>query len=237
MTDMTDMTGEIGPRRGRRRGDRWTKVSHGLYRPEHELSGPPQDLEAWHLVLPTTGAFTHLTAAREHGWSLPPLPVDLPVFASMSKHESRPRRRGLIISRHDVPVGTLMINGLPLATPAETLLACARDLELLDLVVLIDSALYLRSCTPDDLRRVGAQHRQGAPMLRKALRLSDGAFGVRMGVHAPDAALGLRGAGRAPVRDLRGRHLRRAWRPAHQGHSNSARVRRRRAPEEAPASR
>ena len=158
------MTGEIGPRRGRRRGDCWTKVSHGLYRPEHELSGPPQDLEAWHLVLPTTGAFTHLTAAREHGWSLPPLPVDLPVFASMSKHESRPRRRGLIISRHDVPVGTLMINGLPLATPAETLLACARDLEL----------LYLRSCTPDDLRRVGAQHRQGAPMLRKALRLSDG---------------------------------------------------------------
>src|SRR5680860_420097 len=104
--DMIEMTGDLGPRRGRYRGDRWTKVSHGLYRPEHELSGPHQDLAAWNLVLPPTGAFTHLTAAREHGWWLPPLPVDLPVFASMSKHESRPRREGLVISRHNLPVGT-----------------------------------------------------------------------------------------------------------------------------------
>ena len=36
--------------------------------------GPP--LSAWHLVLPSSGAFTGLTAAGLHGLWLPPLPAD-----------------------------------------------------------------------------------------------------------------------------------------------------------------
>lgn len=203
------MTEDMGPRRGRYRGGRWTKVSHGLYRPAQELSGPRQDLDAWRLVLPPSGAFTHLTAAREHGWWLPPLAPDLPVFASMSKHESRPRREGLLISRHDVPVDTVMVDDLPLNAPAETLLACARDLGLLDLVVLIDAALHLKSCTPDDLGLAGAQRRRGAAYVAQSASSRGRAFRVRLGVHASDASLVLRHPRRTAVRGLRQRPLRR----------------------------
>lgn len=149
-------------------------MAHGLYKPTCEVDGPRQDLEAWRLVLPETGMFTHLTAAREHGWWLPPLPVDLPVFAAVPHGGPRPRRPGLLVCRHPGHVGSLIADRIVLATPAETLLACARDLELLDLVVLIDAALHLGSCTLQELETVAALRRRGSPMLRRALRYSDG---------------------------------------------------------------
>jgi hypothetical protein len=57
---------------------------------------------------------------------------------------------------------------------AETLLACARDLGLIDLVVLLDCVLHLRLVDRDELERVASQHRRGAPALRRALLLADG---------------------------------------------------------------
>lgn len=96
------MSDLVAPRRGRLRSVRWTRVGHGLYRPR---TGAPPDgddqvgspgwcagVAAWRLVLPASGAFTRLTAAALYGWRLPPLPKDLPVFASVSHAESRPRR-------------------------------------------------------------------------------------------------------------------------------------------------
>lgn len=160
--------------RGRRRGPRWTKVDHGLYRPAQHLGGPHDDLLAWRLVLPPSGVFTHLTAAREYGWWLPPLPDDLPVFVSMSQDESRPQRAALRVSRHPVPPRAVHVDGVPLAEPAEVLLACARELRLLDLTVLVDAALQLGWCTQDDVLAAANLRRRGAPMLRKALRVADG---------------------------------------------------------------
>lgn len=159
---------------GRRRGGRWAKVSHGLYRPSSDLVGQRQDLAAWQLVLPPSGAFTHLTAAREYGWWLPPLPDDLPVFVSMSREEARPKREGLRVSRHPEAPPRHIKGGLPVAVPEETLLACARDLGLLDMVVLVDGALHLDSCTIEDLAKVARQRRKGAPALRRALRYAEG---------------------------------------------------------------
>ena len=160
--------------RGRRRGAGWTRVGHGLYRPAKGADSLHDDLLAWRLVLPPSGVFTHLTAADELGWWLPPLPDDLPVFVGMSEGESRPQRAGLQISRHPRPPAVWPVNGVPLAEPAEVLLACACDLGLLDMTVLIDAALHLGWCTPDDVRMVARQRRRGAPLLRKALRLADG---------------------------------------------------------------
>jgi hypothetical protein len=65
-------------------------------------------------------------------------------------------------------------DGLPFTSPAETLLACARDVGLLDLVVLLDAALRLRTCELDEVIHLAAGRRRGAPMLRRALTLSDG---------------------------------------------------------------
>jgi len=56
----------------------------------------------------------------------------------------------------------------------ETLLACARDLGLIDLVVLLDCVLHRRLVDRAELERVASQHRRGAPALRRALLLADG---------------------------------------------------------------
>jgi hypothetical protein len=127
---------------------------------------------AWRLVLPPSGMFTHLTAAAEYGWWLPPLPDDIPVFASTDKRENRPERPGLRISRLIAPPDPVYRDGVPLAPPGETLLACARDLGLLDLVVLCDAAKHF-GCRTDDLLPV-QDRRRGAPMLQRALAYADG---------------------------------------------------------------
>lgn len=149
-------------------------MSHGLFRPTREVGGLAQDLAAWLLVLPESAVFTGLTAALIHGWWVPPLPVDLPVFVSIDVADNRPRRDGLRVSRLvDVPRAQL-VDGIALAPPAEVLLACARELMLLDLVVLVDAALHLGTVTLEDLHEVMSRRRYGVPLLRRAVELADG---------------------------------------------------------------
>ncbi len=61
-----------------------------------------------------------------------------------------------------------------MASAAETLLAAARYLSVLDLVILADSALRLQACTVEDVTRAAAQRRRGAPLLRTVIPLLDG---------------------------------------------------------------
>jgi hypothetical protein len=60
-----------------------------------------------------------------------------------------------------------MINGIRVASAAETLLAVARDLSVLDLVILGDSALHQGACTVEQLSTAAAErraeHRDYAP--------------------------------------------------------------------------
>ena len=148
-------------------------MSHGLYKPTLDVAGAREELRAWALVLPPSGAFTHLTAAAEYGWWLPPLPHGLPVFAAMRHAEPRPRRSGLLVARHTQPFEMILRDGVPFTSPAEALLACAADLGLIDLVVLVDAALHLGSCTIEEIEAVARLRRRGAPQLRRALTLAD----------------------------------------------------------------
>lgn len=157
--------------RGRCRTREWVRVGHGLYL---AVAGDPNPLRAWQLALPDSGVFTHLTAAAEHGLWLPPLPEGLPVFAAQPSAESHPRRPGLLVARHRKPPVCLMRDGLRLAPVPETLLACARDLALLDLIVLVDAALHLRLCTHEEIELVATGRAPGTPLLRSALALADG---------------------------------------------------------------
>jgi len=156
----------------RRRG--WQKVGFGLYRREGDPDAVRADLVAWQQVLPATGCLTHLTGAVLHGLWLPPLPSRLPVFVSMSKTETRPKRPELLVMRHTKPVATLWRGGLHVATVPEVLLTCARDLSLLDLVVLGDSALHQGLATVDDLAAASVRRRWGAAALNRALSWMDG---------------------------------------------------------------
>lgn len=131
-----------------------------------------EDVKAWSLVLPNTASFTHLTAAELMGWWLPS-PIQHPVFAAMPVGEVAPARSGLLVCRHPKPVASTIIGGLRVTTPAETLLAAARDLGVLDLVIMGDSALRQGCCTVAELRATAARHRRGAPMLRQVIGLLD----------------------------------------------------------------
>jgi len=64
-------------------------------------------------------------------------------------------------------------DGLKITTPAETLLACARDLGTLDVVILADSALRQKDVTVVELKIAADQRRRGAPKLRQIIPLLD----------------------------------------------------------------
>jgi hypothetical protein len=155
------------------------RVSHGLFLPhvpglslERELF---RELSAWQLVLPGDAGFTHVTGAEILGWQLPHLPdrSHLPIFAAIAGDGSRPRRPGLICSRLVRPANTAIINGLRVDQPEEILLRAARDLGLLDLTILIDSARHLGHIDPERIRAVMASSRPGVRMLRLGWDMSD----------------------------------------------------------------
>lgn len=171
LTDVTPQGTGLIPRRGRQRTREWELVTRGVYAPSRPRT-LAEDLAAWQLVLPPTSAFSHLTAAELRGWWLP-APVTHPVFAAMLDREPRPRRPGLLVCRHTQPFGFDRINGLRVTTAAETLLAAARDLGVLDLVIMGDSALRFGHCTPTDLENVARQRRRGAPLLRTIIPMLD----------------------------------------------------------------
>lgn len=159
------------PRRGRTRSQRWERLGHGLYAPRR-VRTLAEDLAAWQLVLPKTAAFSHLTAAELRGWWLP-APLVHPVFAAMSGTSGEPRRPGLFVCRHPKPVAVNLVDGLRVTTAAETLIAAARDLGVLDLVIMGDSALRLSHCTITDLKIAAGARRRGAPLLRQVIPLLD----------------------------------------------------------------
>ena len=158
---------------GRRRGRAWTPVAYGIHRPSDVDDPAVADLLGWQLALPPFGRFTHLTAATAYGWWLPPLPDDLPVFAAVPRQGNRPQRAGLRVARHEVLAEPVMVDGIRLDPPAEALLACARHLSLLDVVVLVDSALRSEAVTTDHLGSTAGAVRRGAPLLRRALSMAD----------------------------------------------------------------
>lgn len=175
---------------GHRRGVEWRRVGYGLHRrdaggrdpsdrqdqgPEHGAgrARPLGDLRAWQLLLPEEACFTHLTAAAAWGLWLPPVPAGMPVHVSLPKDADRPRRPELRPSRLSRVVIPQLVDGVRLAPVPETLLACARDLRLLDLVVLTDSAVRLGLCAVAEIGAVAAPRRRGAPALRAALELVD----------------------------------------------------------------
>lgn len=123
-------------------------------------------------MLPARAAFTHLTAAKLLGWWLPG-PVAHPVFVVTRRGEQHPQRRELHVRRSvDWPVAQV-VAGVRLVPPAEVMLACARDLSLLDLVQLGDYALRAEVCSKDDLVEVASHRRAGSVRLRQLVPLLD----------------------------------------------------------------
>lgn len=154
------------------------RVSHGLFLPTtddadvHSEAEWRRDLSAWMLVLPAGAAFTHVTGARLRRWQLPKLPEQVPVFAAVGRLDARPRRAGLVCSRLERSTSLVMVDGLPVEAAEEILLRAARDLGLVDLVVLVDSARRAKDVDEGALMDLLASRRPGVRLLRHAWRLS-----------------------------------------------------------------
>lgn len=133
------------------------------------------DLAGWQLLLPAHGCFTHLTGAAIRGWWLPPLPAELPVFVSLGQRDPRPLRDGIRAVRLARPCGPELVGGVRVAPAVEILLACAQDLGLVDLVLLLDAAAYAGEVDLEDLRSAQPtlRRRRGLRALRRALELAD----------------------------------------------------------------
>lgn len=161
-------------RSGQRPGSGWVPVTRGVHRLAAVEAPFLVELRAWAEVLPPSARFTHLTAARLHGLWLPPLPRGIPVTVATPAHASRPQRRGLRVLRPTTSAEPVLVHGLPTASPAEAILAAGRDLGLLDLLVLVDSALHRGCVSLAELHRVARGRRRGAPLLRAVLEQTDG---------------------------------------------------------------
>ncbi|WP_228942119.1 hypothetical protein [Nocardioides sp. Leaf374] len=159
---------DAGAVRGRRRGVGWRQVAHGVHVPVS--AGDDEELAAWLLLVPPSGGLTHLTGAAARGWSLPPLPAGLPVLVCMGRGGVRPARPGLRTIRLARP-RVEAVRGLRVAPALDVLLACACDLALLDLVVLVDAALREDASCLDGLADLTG--RRGLPALRRAAALAD----------------------------------------------------------------
>ncbi|MBB6625840.1 hypothetical protein H5V45_00770 [Nocardioides sp. KIGAM211] len=164
------------PIRGEVRLAAYRRVSHGLSVPKKDgLTDEEEflrDLRAYLLVLPEGAVFTHVTAARLLGWQLPKLPEQVPVFAAVTGDPSRPRRHGLICSRLVRALAPGWAKGLPVDLAEEILLRMARDLGLLDLVIVIDSARRLGHLDDRRMQALLESGRPGVRMLREAYALS-----------------------------------------------------------------
>ncbi len=152
------------------------RVSFGLYRSAtdgDDWSELLRDLQAFRLVLPEGAAFTHVTGARLRGWDLPQLPEQVPVFASVAGNGPRPRRPGLLVSRLRSEAPHEVRHGLPVAAAEEILLRASRDLGVLDIAIMLTSALRLGDLDRQRLEDLLASCRPGVRRVRAAWHLSD----------------------------------------------------------------
>ena len=150
------------------------RLGHGVHIPAglDAADAFAAGLDAWAAVLPASAVFSSLTAARAHGLWLPPLPERTPWFVVMGREngESVPVRPELHVTR---PVRTTASEDGRLTTVPETLLACARDCALLDVVVLVDSALHLGLTDVQTVLATAKPRAKGSSRLREAVALSD----------------------------------------------------------------
>lgn len=172
---------EVDAVRGHRRGAMWCPVTYGVHRSagrapssEHPPRWNEHDLAGWQLLMTDAGCFTGLTALEIHGLPLPPIPDGSPVFIALRKDDPRPMRSGVHTSRHIRPVEHVLIRGLRVATVAEALTAAARWIGVVDLVALIDAAIFLELVSLEELQAIASTRRPGARRLRAALPLVDG---------------------------------------------------------------
>ena len=160
--------------RGERHPAHWTPVTRGAIRRVKTEDVLLAESRAWASVLPAYACFTHLSAARLWGLWLPPLPERTPVVVQLPPGTTKPERPGLRSIRSEAIDSPCVRRGVRFAGVTDVLLSLCRDLEDLDALVALDSALHLGLVDRSHLVDQARQRRRGAPRLSRILRHADG---------------------------------------------------------------
>ncbi|MGX5654243.1 type IV toxin-antitoxin system AbiEi family antitoxin domain-containing protein [Geodermatophilus nigrescens] len=161
---------------------RWCRLRRGVYIGARDLRDGEGDEPRRHAVdcfavLASLGAgpvVSHDSAARLHGVVLP---RDAEAVVRLTDEGQWRRGRGYVVARATLTAGEVgSVHGLPVTTPARTLVDCAREWDMADSVVAMDAALHGRLVDPADLRAavLRATHWPGIGDAARALGLADG---------------------------------------------------------------
>jgi hypothetical protein len=154
----------------RLRTDAWERVSHGWHAPASVDRSLPDRARLLVPVLPSGSGFGHLTSAELRGWWTPNGLPDHVVMASTA--EGLHVQRDGVYVRRSAFTAVELVDGLPLVTAAETLLALGQDLSLVDLVPMVDCALAA-GATAEEILAAARPRSRGSVVLRKAVTLAD----------------------------------------------------------------
>lgn len=149
----------------------WTSPTRSVHVPHLLAQDLASRCRAVMLALPPDTSFGHLTEAALLGWWLPWLPLTVPLFATTrgAIHVQRP---GIYV-RRSPRTPLVEVDGQRVVEPAYALAELATDLALIDLVVIVDSALRHGHCSTADLRRRCECGGRGSGRLRRAVELAD----------------------------------------------------------------
>lgn len=166
---------QCGLTRGVLDGPRYEQLSYGVHLPRGTATQLVTRCRAVQRVLPPAAMWSHYTGAMLRGWSRPWLPGPLPLFASLPGRGTHLYRRGVYVARTDEATCEPEVrDGLRLASAPSILAQLARDLSLLDLIAVMDSALRLGDTSIKEIEDSLRPHQWGAPMLRRAIADADG---------------------------------------------------------------
>jgi len=162
------------PTRKRLRSSAFVSPTRAVFMESAESRNLTSVCRAVQLALPANAVFSHLTSAALRKWRLPT--VDhIPIIASTDAMAPHHNRRGVYVRRTAVPdVDRQVVSGVRISSAEWTIVELAEDLGLLDLVAVIDGALFAKECTTKSIERALVPGRRGAKTLRQALLMVDG---------------------------------------------------------------
>jgi very-short-patch-repair endonuclease len=165
---------DAGMTRAMLRHPRWVHPAQGLAVPRTDLQDLHRRCRGLQLVLPRDAVFSHLTAAALRGWWLPVMRSQPPLIATDARGTPHRDRRGIFVRRCCLsPSQRTELDGIRVASAEWTVVELAEHLSLLDLVVVLDSALAAGDVSKSSVAAAIIPHRPGVTRLRRALRLGD----------------------------------------------------------------
>jgi hypothetical protein len=170
----TRLAAAAGLSRGQLRTKRWVAPFNGV-RIDREAAGDVRTVyRALTAVARVPVIISDQSAAGFYEWWLPRVTVALIEISVGPGHFVE--RPGVRCHRRVLdPMDVCQVDGITLTSPVRTILDLAAQLSLIDLVVVMDAALHMRTCTLEQLRaRAYDRGVRGIARYRRAVELCDG---------------------------------------------------------------